>query len=815
MMVIGMVSAYLVFEKNSLGSGLGVLICGYLSQFIISSGEEEAGVSLSLTWRLKRSPEGVIFDRYSAIFLFFLILGFAVFTASYIASEMGIRADYGHLHEYHSAGIENIAIGDDGSVDCETIQEIEGIVYSVTKKEEVCTIRLSDVMAILEDEYGVYAYAPVGDVIASYGDEEFATDADIADLIGTKLRLRGELSRANEASNPASFDYRLYLKSLGMYYTFRAREIGVEDTSVPLSYRHLRLLIRWREGFLSLFEDEKTRGFIRGIIFGDKSEIDEETREVFNENGTGHVLAVSGLHVGFLYSLIRFITRKRKTIATTILTILILFIYGEMTLWSASTIRAVLVLSFAILSLHLRRSFDLLSSVSASAMVILIANPYQLVNASFQLSFMALLGISYLSQPLAAVLGNVLGSLLAIQLAIIPISAFLFNRLNLLSIFINIPVIALSSVIVPFYMLLLIIYAVTMTIPSFAILISEGLCDLMLRLNEALAYGGAYSNLVISMEPAFLILGYAIAFFLSSEWFRVEVFRKNIKKLVRVLILLIVLAFVLHLGTYNEFADDEFVFVDVGQGSCIHVRTPEGRNILIDGGGSEEYSVAKKVLQPYLLKNGVRRVNLAVATHMDTDHYKGLAELIELGMIERIVTNGDGYSAGDIIYEEDGFRIRVVAPIDRDSRTQRRSELDDEENESSLVIRIEYGDVSCLATGDIGKETEMGIVEAWKHTGSLGIDILAVPHHGSKNSSSEDFIEACSPKIAVVQVGRNNMYGHPARETIEAYEAKGIRLLRNDMDGAIGIDISSRSKGKSREKTYFKINCTLRHANRR
>ena len=236
-------------------------------------------------------------------------------------------------------------------------------------------------------------------------------------IIGASVEAVGEYSELMPADDPGCFDYRLYMRSRGICVSFKAYSFEITDTGDSIPVRIRRHLYRAREDFISRFDDE-TAGFIRGIIFGDKSGIDEDTIREFNENSTGHILAVSGLHVGFLYGLLRFLTGRRRSRKVSAMIIAILIMYGEMTMWSPATIRAMIVMSISLLSLHFERRSDLLTSVSLAALLIFLKEPYQLFNAGFQLSFMAMCGIAFFTKPISRFTGEALGVMLAVQMGL-------------------------------------------------------------------------------------------------------------------------------------------------------------------------------------------------------------------------------------------------------------------------------------------------------------------------------------------------------------------------------------------------------------
>ncbi len=490
--ISGIISGYFILEINKVAAGL---------LFFLS-----IGVLIRTTLGSKKFI-------YASIII--LATGFMIFAINYISSERmphyidNKRAIYLSESEIESVGL------------------LSGTVISYKFKEEKIQIIISDSESVFdgrEIKFGKVQANISIDLVNEFVDE-------YTELIGSRITLYGDIYRPEKAMNPGCFDYRLYLKTQSVKFIMRANSIGeityldeinrkgssIKFFSHILRLKHLRMMVRLRERFLNEFNDDEVRGFVRGIIFGDKTEIDEETRELFNVNGTGHILAVSGLHVGFLYSLIKFINGRKRNLSSTIITIAVLVFYGEMTMWSASTIRAVLVLSMSLLSRHVKRPFDLLTSVSTAAITILIVNPYQLFNSGFQLSFMALTSIAFLCRPLSAIFGEKLAMILSVQIGIVPVSAYLFNRLNLLSMFINIPVIALSSIIVPYYMIMLLIFIFSGRLLSIAVITAEGLESMMIRLNEVLSLNGTFQNQIVTINPGIITFAYLAIFFIFSE----------------------------------------------------------------------------------------------------------------------------------------------------------------------------------------------------------------------------------------------------------------------------------------------------------
>lgn len=774
----GISAGFFIFEKTRLAGGTlvmsvtGAVIC-------LAAGQDAALRRKMVAW---------------------LAAGFVLFTGRYIYYGTAIVTS-------ESSSIENVVL-------------IEGFAESAKIKDGKFQTVLSDVSpggTSAEGESGTEEYEYAGPEIRRgvkvlvnlYDAEEY----DPAEFIGKRIRAYGKLKEAPSADNPGCFDYRIYLRSKGTGYLFTAKsiencydDISGSEEKISIYGRYRRALYLARESFLDKFDDPDVRGFIKGTVFGDKSDIDEEIREDFAVNGTGHILAVSGLHTGFLYALLRFITGKKRNIISAVITVTALILYGEMTMWSPSAMRAVTVLTVSLMSLYVRKPFDLLSSVSAAALLILMREPYQLFSTGFQLSFTALLGIAFLARPLKVFIGEWLAVPVAVQAAVLPLTGYVFHRINVLSVFINIPVIFMASVLVPACMSALMISLAAGMVPQLLMTSIEGMTELIIRFNSMTAADGYFSGLVTSIGAGFMLMLYLSVFLVSSEWFRVMILRHEYRTAACAAACILVLSLSAGAASYNSFADDEIVFVSVGQGDCTHIRAG-GKDVLIDGGGDTERNIGKDVLIPYLLSNGAERAELGLVTHLHTDHYLGMVQLCDVYPVGAVGIPSDYRQAIEnqqtesvlpdrIGYVEQGSRIMITDDVFIEPiwpLRGSRSDIDiDDPNENNMVYVVFYKGVKTMVTGDLLEEDELEMIRYYRGTDVLDCDILKVAHHGSKSSSSEEFLDAVSPEVAVIQVGLNNFYGHPHQQTLNRLEARGIRVYRTDLNGAVGIDIKSK-----------------------
>ncbi len=560
------------------------------------------------------------------------------------------------------------------------------------------------------------------------------------------------------------------------------------------------ILYEARERFIDRFDDD-TGAFIRGAIFGDKGDIDDDLKAEFNGNQTGHILAVSGLHIGFLYSLMRILTGRKRTRIVSAFIIAILLLYGEMTMWSAPTIRACIVMSVSILAVHFRRREDFLTSISLAAVLILTFDPYQLFEAGFQMSMLTMMSIAFLTKPLSMKLGKTLGMMAAVQAGIVPITAYTFCRANPLSILINVPVVLLASVLVPLCIMLLMIQLIFGSVPPPGIKLADFIADTVIRVNHTLSFDGGFSMSVAGVSAMAVVCFYVVTFGASSEWVRVKLIRKDRKSLVKAAVLMMLPVTMLSACIFDKLSDDEIFFPYVGQGDCTHIRFKD-LDILIDGGGNEMYNVGEKTLMPYLLKSGAGDLDMALVTHLHMDHFRGICELSHVFPVRSLGIPSDyrkeqvDVEGAKVLYIKPGSVIRLAEEVDISVLWPIREDPSglsaDDENEHNMVYMIHYGSVKIMVTGDLLEEDEIEMLDYYRHNNkldSLKCDVLKVAHHGSKSSSSESFLDASQPSIAVISAGRNNIYGHPHQQTLDRLRARGIPVYRTDKNGTVGIDI--------------------------
>jgi len=677
--------------------------------------------------------------------------------------------------------------------------EIEGMVSDIQKRDEE---RYRLVLQVSDEQSGKNSKV----LVNVFGDN---FPKDYADIAGRNVKVFGTVERPTERRNPKTFDYRLFLQAKGIHVMMNVTpyDVMIMDGDVN---SFVNTLSNIRHGFADRIVEnmsEESSGILIGMLFGNKNFLDDDIYEMFQKNGTAHILAVSGLHIGALYVFLNGLLKSRRNIPLNLIILSFLFTYVALSAFAPSALRAGGMIALHIFSKIMCRRYDMLCAGAFIAFIMMLVNPLVIFDMGFQLSFLAIFTIAIVIPVVSRIFDSFLTMTLTIQACLAPVTAYLFNYFSIAGFFLNVPVIFIAGIIIPLGIMLIPLSYISAPLFHFFAGILDAVCSIMYTLNEITYQGGMFFN-AISPPIWAIFLFYGILFLCFSETVWIFFKRKKIKS---VAILAMILTIIVLVGTtpvHDDFHKAGIIFVDVGQGDSIHIRTPQGKNVLIDGGGSRNFDVGRRILMPYLLKNGVNKIDVAFISHMHLDHYDGIFSLAnnfridtlalyEANMvIENQILQRTGLDKEQLLYLTSGQKIivddyvwiEVLFPESREnSEYAMLKSGEGNENDISLVLKVHYYGVSTMLTGDLGFAGEERLFE--NHRGSESIldsDILKVAHHGSRNNTGDEFLRGVNPSVAVIQVGRNG-FGHPTRETLEKLENIGAEIYRNDMHGAIAI----------------------------
>ncbi len=652
--------------------------------------------------------------------------------------------------------------------------------------------------------------------------------------VGETLRLRGVIREPRGRRNPGGFDYRFYLRTEGMTALMSVRpyqvvSLGRGETgrlSGAAAVLRTRMSAAIEKGLPSPAAE-----LLIAILFGQRHHLPEAVAENFRTAGVGHLMAVSGLHVGLVAAMILALWRRlglrgRWPLAAAIL---LIFGYAFLTGMRPSALRAAVMLSFALAALLFDRPYDLPTAMAAAALITLAGNPLLLLTAGFQLSYAATLAIVYGAPPLAALFLRLclpvrlcypLAVTVAAQVGVLPLTVFHFGHIPVLAVFFNLLVL---PVIAPALGLglagaLLSLVAPTLALPLFWT--CRPLLEYLLALTALSRLPGFYRAVFPPRPLEIFLAGF---FLIALLWFYYN--RDALKAvltgpvsiqgslhrryLIPGLAFLFLMLTVLWAGPLGRKPPRLVVTcLDVGQGSATLIEAPCGRKILVDAGGGlsvrgEPEESGTLVLLPFLRHRRIRALDLAVITHPHEDHFGGMLPLLETvevaqllispvpgrspyyeTLLESAVSRGlpvVAAHAGSCWECACGLRLEVLYPS-TDALARLNPGGSGNLNDASLVLRLTYGAACILFTGDV---EEAAVRELLRHRyEDLEATVLVVPHHGGKLSIMEDFLAAVKPRVAVIPVGANP-FGHPHPETLRALEKSGALVLRNDRHGAV------------------------------
>lgn len=618
---------------------------------------------------------------------------------------------------------------------------------------------------------------------------------------GQRISLQGALRRPDPPGNPGEFDYAAYLSYDRIFYilTIKKNE-DLEILKKPPSWRDY--LESYRQQGMDMIKKvlppDEASIFI-GMLLGQIEGIDEREYQDYQKTGIVHIFSVSGMHIGFLALLCGWLAAvtglsRRASLA---FSIGLLLLYGTMVDWPAPVIRSVIMAVLGLLAYFAGRKRDLLDSLGQAGIVILLINPTALFQISFQLSFLATWGLVYLfprwrrTLPHTHWLTDLILIPLAAQAAVLPLIAYYFHILSPVSLLANLLLAYLTGiiVIVGFLFLLAGIWlpvmgACLLELAGAMIELTRTVNHLLLQIPGACIWVG---------EPPIAAAGLYYPGLLLAALNRRR--RACLFGLGMMGVFLIILC--LPASCYNR-GRAEVVFVDVGQGDCILLKTPAGEFILIDGGGSVLSDVGTRKVLPYLRYRGIRRLYLVISTHPDVDHLAGLQSVLQeipadAAALPATLADHPAYAPFKKLLKEKNTPLLVLhqGQLMQEGKWQLRviyagdtSQNPEDTNQQSMAVRCSMGNFSVFLTGDVNQAALQKI----DREGLLrAVTVLKLPHHGSRYSLYLPLYEKTRPLYGVISVGRHNIFGHPSLSVLQALEKEGIKVLRTDRCGAVAF----------------------------
>lgn len=648
---------------------------------------------------------------------------------------------------------------------------------------------------------------------------------------GNKIKLEGTYIKPSKSRNYRGFDYSNYLKTENIYGTIEQNgkiELIKEKNINYLFINLYKVKNKIIKNINNKFPEE-TRGVVLGILLGDKSSIEEDVRQNFADSSLSHILAVSGTHISYVVICISVLFKKLKLNKNIrkVLTSLVLFMYLYLVDFSVSATRAVIMSTIVIMQMLFYRKQDTITTIAFSSIIILINNPYSILNIGFLLSYGGTIGIILFVnrisieskedffQRFKSYLKDICIVTISAQTIIMPIIIYYFNTISFTFIISNI---IASLIIGPIIMIGLVIIAISFfKIPIISLIIRFYNILIVILVRTADIISKIPMSKIYLKTPTTLeiIFYYSVVFLIALLIYIKKSNRKFIKKTIQIdiynlknffinnrnkVLIFISIVSLISITSIKIPKELKINFIDVGQGDSCLITTPQNKKVIVDSGGSESYDVGKNVLLPYLLDKRITKIDYIMISHFDTDHCKGFEYVLENIKVKNVIISKQSETSENfkqimkiirkkrinliIVQKETKIKIDNFTTVD--ILSPQSENIADNMNDNSIVAKFEAYNFSILFTGDASEKIEKELI---KEKINLKSDILKVSHHGSKTGTSEEFLKSVKPKIALIGVGENNKFGHPTKDVIKRLTENKIKIYRTDTDGEIRIKI--------------------------
>ena len=685
---------------------------------------------------------------------------------------------------------------------------ITGQAYKIEKKEKHQAVYLKNnsILQIQKDQK------------QSFQESKFIlyTDPEIQIHIGNAIRAAGELSFFQNARNPGNFDQKLYYQRQDIHGAAWAKEVEVVADSIWKIRDWLsEFRSQWKKALIQAM-GEKDGNVLSAMLLGEKSEMDPDTKELYQVSGIGHILAISGLHLSFIgigaYRIFRRMTGSYT--AGGIAGILLLVLYVMMIGVTISAVRALVMFLFRVGADMAGRHYDPPTALAAAAAAVLLWRPLSLYDGGFWLSFGAVFAMIIVLPIFKGLPVQGFWASVSINLTILPVMLFYFFEFPPYSLLLNLFVIPLMSAMLLLGLLGSAAYAAGIPIAVFGLRI----CKVILWLYEKcceIGMGIPGARMIAGKPRLWQIAAYYILLAAALVFLR-RLRRKEIKKAsgmettgrIRIMPLLALAAGIFILTfRFGEEGRLSVTILDVGQGDGIFIQGPVGGTYLIDGGSSDIKKVGQYRIEPFLKSRGVGRLDYVLISHGDSDHMNGVKDLIErrkigieigtLVLPMQEAWDEALYSLADMARQA-GIQVAAIGPgqgiQEKEAALSCIQPAKGDEiqpgNEAAMVLALSSGEFDMLLSGDVeGKGEELLTERLTKTEQARTWEVLKVAHHGSRNSTSERFLQSVQPAFAIISAGEQNRYGHPHQETLVRLKERGIKIYSTQDKGAVMIEV--------------------------
>lgn len=616
---------------------------------------------------------------------------------------------------------------------------------------------------------------------------------------GSIIKINAQYTEATRDRNYGGFNYKTYLRTKKIYGIFNVEDVEIVKNGSD------NIIIKLRKYIKSKLREKlkkENSELAISLIVGDRSHISSEVEDNFKKANLMHMLAISGAHFSYVILIATFISNRlqHKRLGQLIQIIAIIF-FMNLTGNTASVVRAGIMSILLIGSSICKRQNDSLNNIAISAIIQIINNPYIILDSGFMLSYSGVLGIILFYKKISEHIHfKSIALTISANIFIIPIMIYNFHTISGSFIISNICASWLLGIII-------ILEFISLCIPIKLLYMILDLLIMMLRKIAEICANIPFAQMYVPRYAIFFVIVIYILIFCRKLKCRKYVYSFLT---IGVSILLIV--------NFTDVYQDRMRinFIDVGQGDSCLIRY-KGTNIMIDSGGSlsknkdgKSYDIGENVLNNYLLNRGITRLDYIMVSHFDEDHSQGFIFLLKNMKVKNVIISEQYKTSSiyeqfkqickkqniQIIYVRSGDEIRIkdLAFKILHPKSKENQISENPLNNNAIVCMVKYKNRRILFTGDIEKVAENEMVK--EYTNGLKADILKVGHHGSKTSTTKEFLDFINPSVALIGVGQNNKFGHPNEDVIKRLEEKNIQIYRTDEMGEISVIIDKDGKIK-------------------
>lgn len=616
---------------------------------------------------------------------------------------------------------------------------------------------------------------------------------------GSIIKINAQYTEATRDRNYGGFNYKTYLRTKKIYGIFNVEDVEIVKNGSD------NIIIKLRKYIKSKLREKlkkENSELAISLIVGDRSHISSEVEDNFKKANLMHMLAISGAHFSYVILIATFISNRlqHKRLGQLIQIIAIIF-FMNLTGNTASVVRAGIMSILLIGSSICKRQNDSLNNIVISAIIQIINNPYIIFDSGFMLSYSGVLGIILFYKKISEHIHfKSIALTISANIFIIPIMIYNFHTISGSFIISNICASWLLGIII-------ILEFISLCIPIKLLYMILDLLIMMLRKIAEICANIPFAQMYVPRYAIFFVIVIYILIFCRKLKCRKYVYS-----------FLTIGASILLIVNFTDVYQDRMRinFIDVGQGDSCLIRY-KGTNIMIDSGGSlsknkdgKSYDIGENVLNNYLLNRGITRLDYIMASHFDEDHSQGFVFLLKNMKVKNVIISEQYKTTSiyeqfkqickkqniQIIYVRSGDEIRIkdLAFKILHPKSKENQISENPLNNNAIVCMVKYKNRRILFTGDIEKVAENEMVK--EYTNGLKADILKVGHHGSKTSTTKEFLDLINPSVALIGVGQNNKFGHPNEDVIKRLEEKNIQIYRTDEMGEISVIIDKNGKIK-------------------